>query len=134
MADPAERHGGSSFVECPRRCVDCDRPCYHEEPDGEYHHADDPSRGCFLIPAEDREPDPEHPLMAPPWVPAPFIWSNSIVTYGHPSAPCEGCEKDTTQVINALEAPGLVSLTGPLCSDCADGVIGLGIALTFGLT
>lgn len=45
----------------PFRCRDCHRPAYYDHADDQYHHAAEPSRGCFLIPAEDRDPDPRHP-------------------------------------------------------------------------
>jgi hypothetical protein len=43
-------------------CHDCARPAYYDTETDDYHHATDPGRGCFLIPAEDRPEDPTHPL------------------------------------------------------------------------
>lgn len=47
----------------PRLCMDCQQPAYYDTLDESYHHAYDPSDGCFLIPSEDRAPDYRHPLM-----------------------------------------------------------------------
>lgn len=47
----------------PRLCQDCQQPAYYDTADENYHHAYDPSDGCFLIPSEDRAPDYRHPLM-----------------------------------------------------------------------
>jgi hypothetical protein len=45
-------------------CGDCGRPTLYSYIDEAYHHAVDAGRGCFLIPAEDRPDDPNHPLLA----------------------------------------------------------------------
>lgn len=48
----------------PRVCFDCGRPAYYDMSDDSYRHAVDPARGCFLIPADDRDDDHAHPLVA----------------------------------------------------------------------
>ena len=52
--------------DAPLVCGDCARPAYWDETDANYHHAIDASRGCFLIPADDRPDDIDHPLVAVP--------------------------------------------------------------------
>jgi hypothetical protein len=48
--------------EVPMTCSDCGRPTLYDYRDEAYHHAVDAQKGCFLIPAEDRPDDPNHPL------------------------------------------------------------------------
>lgn len=31
------------------RCNDCGRPIFYDYADEDYHHVDEPERGCFLI-------------------------------------------------------------------------------------
>lgn len=67
--DPAEVVNVDGAQSVPFRCRDCHRPAYYDTTDDLYHHAADPGTGCFLIAAEDREPDLRHPdLFA--WEPA----------------------------------------------------------------
>lgn len=40
----------------PMVCEHCGRPIYYDYADEAYHHAVEPQRGCFLIPAEPVEP------------------------------------------------------------------------------
>lgn len=51
------------LVEHPATCSDCGRPSLYDETDGQYHHAVDADRGCFLIAAERRADDPRHPAV-----------------------------------------------------------------------
>lgn len=50
--------------EQPMTCGDCARPIFYDYGDEDYHHAVKAVDGCFLIPAEDREDDTNHPLLA----------------------------------------------------------------------
>lgn len=45
-------------------CGDCGRPMYYDNADDNYHHAISAGDGCFLIPAENRMDDLDHPLLA----------------------------------------------------------------------
>ncbi len=54
---------GNRVPDHPMRCHDCNRPAYYDTADEDYHHAEAPHVGCFLIRAEDRKDDPAHPLM-----------------------------------------------------------------------
>lgn len=50
--------------EQPMRCQGCDRPAFYDYDDDQYHHAVDAATPCFLVPAEQRPDDHEHPLVA----------------------------------------------------------------------
>lgn len=50
-----DRDGNTLAEPVPMTCDDCGRPSYYDTADESYHHATDPGRGCFLIPAETRK-------------------------------------------------------------------------------
>ena len=63
-----DREGNVLDRDRPMVCHHCGRPSLYDYADSQYHHAIDAATGCFLIPAEQRPDDEQHPLMRP-WNP-----------------------------------------------------------------
>ncbi len=49
---PVDVEGNDVDPAVPMICGDCLRPAYYDYADDQYHHNQEPERGCFLIPSE----------------------------------------------------------------------------------
>lgn len=57
MATTRHYFGGEEDEGVILACDDCGRPTFYDRADERYHHVEDPARGCFLIPEEERSPE-----------------------------------------------------------------------------